>query len=75
MLSREKTPSLCETIPAYNAIITWWKELQVAKPQFAEVIEAGIQKLAQYQSCLSTAPAYVLSICAFTYFPTLLVVY
>lgn len=67
-LSAEKTPTLCEALPAYDAMLTVWKRLQTELPaSYAQVIEAGVQKLDQYRDRTTEAPAYYLSMCKSLY--------
>lgn len=49
-------------------MIARWSKLQEDLPQYFEVIEAGIEKLSDYQSRLTDVPVYTLSICKLSYF-------
>ncbi|KAJ7580032.1 hypothetical protein C8J56DRAFT_795274, partial [Mycena floridula] len=60
-LSAEKTPTLCNALPAYEAMVKVWKEMQDEIPQIAPVIEAGLEKLESYIDCTELTNAYVLA--------------
>lgn len=62
-LSHEKTPTLCDTIPAFEAMSAVWVERQESLPIAADVIEKGVEKLAEYRNRvnLHDVPAYTLA--------------
>ncbi|KAJ7572574.1 ribonuclease H-like domain-containing protein, partial [Mycena floridula] len=60
-LSAEKTPTLCNALPAYEAMVKVWKEMQDEIPQIAPVIEAGLEKLESYIDRTELTNAYVLA--------------
>ncbi|KAJ3563636.1 hypothetical protein NP233_g8817 [Leucocoprinus birnbaumii] len=62
VLSAEKTPTLCEVLPSFTAMIQAWQRLQVKFPAYSLIIEAGIAKLEQYQNRIKDIPAYTLAI-------------
>ncbi|KIK49881.1 hypothetical protein GYMLUDRAFT_124374, partial [Collybiopsis luxurians FD-317 M1] len=47
-LSAEKTPTLCDTIPAFEAMFAKWSNLQHTYPQLSGALEAGLEKLQDY---------------------------
>jgi hypothetical protein len=49
-------------MPAFNAMLARWSKLQDTLLQYHEIIDAGIEKLRQYQDRLTTVPVYALSI-------------
>jgi hypothetical protein len=64
LLSFETTPTLCHAVPAYECLIHKWQELQDDEEmpaKFYDVIQAGIEKLKDYQERTDTVPAYVLA--------------
>ncbi|KAF8148231.1 hypothetical protein B0H34DRAFT_668958, partial [Crassisporium funariophilum] len=61
VLSFEKTPTLGDTIPAFQAMITAWKKLQNEQPEVTDIIQAGLDKLEGYQDKLDLVPANILA--------------
>lgn len=61
ILSAEKTPTLCHTIPAFEAFIQRWKELSAEQPGFRQVIAPGLEKLEDYRDRTEQTPAYVVA--------------
>ncbi len=47
-LSAEKTPALCDTLPAFSALLARWCLLQEQMPEMKDVIEASLSKLEDY---------------------------
>lgn len=47
-LSAEKMPTLCDTPPAFSALLAWWHLLQEQMPKMKDVIEASLSKLEDY---------------------------
>lgn len=60
-LSHEKTPTLCNTIPVFEALRTKWEEYQIAHPETQHIIQPGLDKLAEYRDRADLVPAYVLA--------------
>ncbi|KAH6880312.1 hypothetical protein BKA70DRAFT_1126566, partial [Coprinopsis sp. MPI-PUGE-AT-0042] len=50
LLSSEQTPALSIALPAYETIITKWKQLRATIPELAFCIDAGIAKLEEYMA-------------------------
>lgn len=48
-------------MPAFEAMISKWQEMQVELPELADVIQKGLDKLGSYQERLERVPAYVLA--------------
>ncbi|KIK03726.1 hypothetical protein K443DRAFT_94647 [Laccaria amethystina LaAM-08-1] len=61
ILGAETTPTLCYSIPAYSALINRWTLLKEDNPQWADLIQPGLDKLEDYQDRLADTPAYVLA--------------
>ncbi|KIJ97832.1 hypothetical protein K443DRAFT_104953, partial [Laccaria amethystina LaAM-08-1] len=62
-LSAQKTPTLCDAIPSFEAMIRTWKAMQVeyfAGPE-SDVIEKGLDKLTVYLERAELVPVYVIS--------------
>ncbi|KDR70908.1 hypothetical protein GALMADRAFT_75694, partial [Galerina marginata CBS 339.88] len=62
-LSAEKTPTLCDAIPSFEAMIRTWTDQQQSYdggPE-CEVIQKGLDKLAVYRERTELVPAYVIS--------------
>ncbi|KAG2085831.1 uncharacterized protein F5147DRAFT_588771, partial [Suillus discolor] len=53
-LSSEKTPTLCDSIPSFEAMTDKY-------PDCAAVIQPGLDKLEAYRAHISCVPAYVLA--------------
>ncbi|KAK1223442.1 hypothetical protein PQX77_013681 [Marasmius sp. AFHP31] len=62
-LSKEKTPTPCDYLPSFAAVIARWEKLNNELPHFktAGIIDAGIHKLQSYQEKATTVPVYVLA--------------
>ena len=61
-LSAEKTPTLCNAIPGFSAMIRLWEDLQTEYgPIYADIIQDGIDKLESYASRIERVPAYIIS--------------
>jgi hypothetical protein len=66
ILSGEKTPTLCGTVPAFKALIQTLEKFQEKSMLANEIIQPGIDKLEDYQAETSHAPAYTLATCEFS---------
>jgi len=60
-LSFEKTPTLCDAIPSFEAMASTWEERKVDYPDAADIIDAGLEKLDVYRNRAEMVPAYVLA--------------
>lgn len=60
-LSAEKTPTLGDAIPAFEAMQIVWKAQQVKNPKTAFIIDAGLDKLEEYRERANLTPAYALA--------------
>ncbi len=60
-LSAEKTPTLCDALPSFSALILWWCLLQEKMPEMKVVISAGLKKLEEYFKKVMDVPAYIFS--------------
>src|SRR5262245_28416962 len=60
-LSAETTPTLCDAIPAFEAMKRVWNEQKVQMPNTAPIIDAGLQKLEEYRERADLVPAFVLA--------------
>ncbi|KAJ7764720.1 hypothetical protein B0H16DRAFT_1883353 [Mycena metata] len=60
-LSAEKTPTLGNALPAFEAMIKKWEQMQVDYPELADIIQKGLDKLGTYQERVERVPAYVLA--------------
>ena len=61
ILGAEVTPTICYSVPAYSAFINKWTLLKEDNPQWAKIIQPGLDKLEDYQECLAETPAYVVA--------------
>jgi hypothetical protein len=68
LLSTEKTPSLCGTIPAFEGLIQVLQTFQEDNPSSFNIIQPGIEKLQDYQEETAFAPAYTIATCKFLIF-------
>lgn len=60
-LSAEKTPTLCDYIPSFEALARVWRQHQKDYPATSDIIQAGLDKLAVYQDRTQLAPVYILA--------------
>lgn len=61
-LSAEKTPTLCNALPFFDAMVTIWKEHQRSwGAPFSDIIQDGIDKLDAYHDRVQLVPAYTIS--------------
>jgi len=60
-LSSEKTPTLCEALPAFEAMKKVWEKLQDDNPEMDFIVEAGLDKLGDYHNRADLISAYVLA--------------
>lgn len=68
LLSAEKTPTLCGTIPAFEGVIKTLEKFQEDNISAFQIVTAGIDKLEEYQNATADSPAYILAICKFYLF-------
>ena len=60
-LSSEKTPTLCEALPSFEAMKNVWTQQKTTNPEMASIINAGLDKLEDYRDRAELVPAYVLA--------------
>ncbi|KAK7014542.1 ribonuclease H-like domain-containing protein, partial [Favolaschia claudopus] len=60
-LSAEKTPTLGNALPAFEAMISQWEKQKTQYPEAANIIQQGIDKLTTYRERVEDVPAYILS--------------
>ncbi|KAJ7433152.1 hypothetical protein FB451DRAFT_1064718, partial [Mycena latifolia] len=58
-LSAEKTPTLGDALPAFEAMIKAWQKQQVKYPETTHIIQKGIDKLGAYRDRVEGVPAYI----------------
>ncbi|KAJ7886634.1 hypothetical protein B0H14DRAFT_2563309 [Mycena olivaceomarginata] len=63
-LSAEKTPTLSNALPAFEAMISVWERIQPENPEVADIIQKGLDKLGTYQERMDRVPAYTLAMLA-----------
>ena len=61
MLSYEKTPTLCNTLPAFEAMKHKWAEHQDDHPDSVHIVQKGVDKLANYHNRVDDVLVYVLT--------------
>ena len=62
-MSSEKTPTLCNTLPSFDGLLTMLKRCQVdLGMDVYDIIQDGIDKLEEYQQETDSVPAYTLSV-------------
>ena len=59
-LSYEKTPTLCNATPSFEALRSKWEEHKTQHPETVHLVQPGIDKLADYQGRTQLVPAYML---------------
>lgn len=60
-MASETTPTLCYSLPAFNAFIQLWTDLIEENPDWETFIKAGLDKLVDYQEEFPKTPAYVVA--------------
>ncbi|KAK0501117.1 hypothetical protein EDD18DRAFT_1067752 [Armillaria luteobubalina] len=60
-LSAEKTPTLCDMLPAFEAVSTLWKAQRQEFPGLSCAIDAGLEKLSEYTELAHDVPAHMLA--------------
>lgn len=60
-LSAEKTPTLGDALPAFEAMYDDWTKMSFKYPHLWEAIEAGLDKLTDYIHQVREIPAYTLA--------------
>lgn len=53
ILSGEKTPTLCYTIPSFSSFILCWETLVEENPEWVRIIQPGLIKLGDYEAQLT----------------------
>jgi hypothetical protein len=61
VLSYEKTPTLGNAIPAFEAMARSWETHQKKNPDFVDIVEEGLLKLEDYRARAEQVPAYTLA--------------
>jgi hypothetical protein len=61
-LSYEKTPTLCHTVPAFEAFLSSLRDLKREEYRAEFIIDAGIEKLQEYYGHTLNNPAYSLAV-------------
>ncbi|KAJ6624133.1 hypothetical protein B0H10DRAFT_1785047, partial [Mycena sp. CBHHK59/15] len=59
-LSAEKTQTLGDALPAFEAMIKAWEKQQVSHPETVHIVQEGIDKLESYRDRVQDVPAYIL---------------
>ncbi|KAK0502611.1 hypothetical protein EDD18DRAFT_1065161, partial [Armillaria luteobubalina] len=60
-LSAEKTPTLCDMLPAFEAVSALWKAQRQEFPGLSHAIDAGLEKLSEYTELAHDVPAHMLA--------------
>ncbi|KAK0485398.1 hypothetical protein EDD18DRAFT_1017904, partial [Armillaria luteobubalina] len=60
-LSAEKTPTLCDMLPAFEAVSAQWKAQRQEFPGLSRAIDAGLEKLSEYTELAHDVPAHMLA--------------
>jgi hypothetical protein len=58
-LSSDKMPTLCDTISAFEAMKSIWNKQKVEMPDVSHIIDAGLEKLDEYQERIDLVPTYM----------------
>ena len=61
VLSFETTLTLGMALTAYEALRIRWEEFQIDNPNTCNVIQPGLDKLAEYQTFARNTPAYYIA--------------
>jgi len=69
MLSGENTPTLCYSIPAFESFFDIWTKLAEDRPEWADIIQPGLDKLEEYMDRLNNAHVLAMGeICLILFF-------
>ncbi|KAH9954170.1 hypothetical protein BGW80DRAFT_1227660 [Lactifluus volemus] len=60
-LSGESTPTLCDAIPAFEAMKIKWQIQKDKIPSVSRIIDKGLDKLEEYRARAEMVPAYILA--------------
>ena len=52
---------LCNAIPCYEALAQRWEEYQIKHPEADEIVQKGLDKMAEYKNRMDLVPAYLLA--------------
>jgi hypothetical protein len=63
VLSAEKTPTLCGTLPAFDGLIKMLQKFQRENISAYNIIQPGIEKLVAYQTAAADISAYIIATC------------
>ena len=61
ILGAETTPTLCYAILGFSAFMEKWNQLKDKNPDWASIIDPGLEKLQEYVDEIPKVPAYVLA--------------
>lgn len=61
-MSAQKTPTLCDAIPAYEILLCAFREAKTVLPRLSEAIDECIRKIEEYMNIERRKPIYALSI-------------
>ena len=66
MLSADKCPTICGSLPAYEGLLKELRKYQREQGiELFDILEDGIEKLEEYKQETDNVPAYTLSICEY----------
>jgi len=54
-------PTLCNAIPAFEAMTNTWKAHQEMHPETYDIVQEGLDKLEAYHERVDLVPAYILA--------------
>ncbi|KAK0431307.1 uncharacterized protein EV420DRAFT_1286270, partial [Desarmillaria tabescens] len=60
-LSAEKTLTLCDMLPAFEAVSALWQAQKEEFPSLSRAINVGLEKLSEYMELARDVPAYMLA--------------
>ena len=60
-LSAEKTPTFGKALPCFEAMARSWEALKLKRPEYASIIDEGLNKLETYRLYTEAVPAYILA--------------
>jgi len=66
VLSADKCPTICSSLPAYEGLLKELRKYQREQGiELFDILEDGIEKLEEYKQETDNVPAYTLSICEY----------
>jgi hypothetical protein len=66
VMSKEKTPVLAGTIPAFEQFMTFWEQLGLRNPRVRKYTQEGLDWAYKYYNKMDDTSAYIVSMCMYS---------